>query len=580
MPNGRSAPSRPACTRHLGRSVPTNVEHLSLSDAVQKHVRPGDAIQIYYGHSRWTAAAREICRQFWGTDPGFELQFLSLGNLATLFFHGRLLRRCVTTFVGNGFPAGGPNPIYTRACQSGEVELEHWSILTFQQRIEAAARGLPALVTGSLHGTSMAENAAFESVATRFGTVGLVAPLIPDIALIHAPVADVDGNVAMTGPMMEGLWAGWAARRGALVTVDRVVDNLSPFANLVRLPAHRVLAVVEAPFGAHPGGVFAPGLPVESYGEDIPFWNEIAKASKGDFDAWARRWCLDVPTQEEYLRRLGSDRMTWLKGRSDPESWRGDDEAHPVDEAAPVTPQEIVAAISARELAARVLALDADALLAGAGISNLAAWVAAESAQRQGSRVRLTAEMGMWDYAPTPADPYIFNHRSFPGARMLNDCSSILGLVVSGPNTRTVGALSGAEIDRHGNINSTRIPGASFVLGSGGAADVAAHADECIISVVAHPRRLVDRCSYITSPGDRVSAVCTDLGILRKRPDGELHLAAVIDGDEPLRDRVIRMKNACGWSLSVDRDLEEIPAPTLAEIVAFRHFDRERILLS
>jgi hypothetical protein len=194
--------------------------------------------------------------------------------------------------------------------------------------------------------------------------------------------------------------------------------------------------------------------------------------------------------------------------------------------------------------------------------------------------VRLTAEMGMWGYTPTPADPYIFNHRSFPSAHLLADCSTVLGLVVSGPGTRTVGALSGAEIDRRGNINSTEIPGASFVLGSGGAADVAARADECVVSVVAHPRRLVERCAYVTSPGERVVAVCTDLGILRKRADGELHLAAVVGGDEPLDARVERMKAACGWDLAVDRNLAEVPEPTMSEILALRYFDRERILLT
>ena len=556
------------------------MEHLNLADAVERHIQPGDAIQIFYGHSRWSALAREVCRQFWGRDPGFELQFLSLGNLATLFFHGRLLRRCVTTFVGNGFPTSGPNRIYTEAFKRGEVEFEHWSILTFQQRIEAAARGLPALVTASLQGSDIASNDGFQLVDTRFGPVGLVAPLVPDVALIHAPVADVDGNVAMTGPMMEGLWAGWAARRGALVTVDRVVGSLAGLGGAVRLPAHRVLAVVEAPFGAHPGGVFAPGLSVRGYGEDIPFWNSIATASKGDYDAWAREWCLEVDTHDEYLRRLGDDRLDWLRGRSDPESWRDDDQAHPLDEKAPVTPQEIVAAISARELATRVLSTRADALLAGAGISNLAAWVAAGEARRHGSSVRLTAEMGMWGYSPTPADPYIFNHRSFPGAQMLNDCSSILGLVLSGPGTKTVGALSGAEIDRRGNINSTRIPGASFVLGSGGAADVAAGADECVVSVVAHPRKLVDRCAYVTSPGERVTAVCTDLGVLRKREDGELGLAEVVAGPGQLEERVQQMRDACGWDLEVFRDVREIPAPSPKEITDLRFFDRERILLT
>jgi acyl CoA:acetate/3-ketoacid CoA transferase beta subunit len=143
-----------------------------------------------------------------------------------------------------------------------------------------------------------------------------------------------------------------------------------------------------------------------------------------------------------------------------------------------------------------------------------------------------------------------------------------------------VGALSGAEIDRNGNINSTRIPGASFVLGSGGAADVAARADECVVSVVASPRRLVENCAYVTSPGERVAAVCTNLGILRKREDGELHLSAVVDGEGPLAERVTRMKDACGWDLQVARDVEELPAPSMKEVMALRFFDRERILLT
>jgi len=426
----------------------------------------------------------------------------------------------------------------------------------------------------------MADNAGFQQISTKFGDVNLVAPLFPDVALVHAPVADVRGNIAMTGPMMEGVWAGWAARRGAIVTVDRVVEDLSPFGNLVRLPAHRVLAVVEAPFGAHPGGVFVRDLPVEGYGEDIPFFNDVAVASKGDYDKWAREWCLDIADQETYLHRLGADRLQSLRARTDPMSWQADAQASPVNEEAPVTPQERVAAIAARELADRIEATNADALLAGAGIANLAAWVAVADARQKGSSVRLTAEMGMWGYSPTPADPYTFNHRLFPGAEMLNDCSQVLGMIVSGPGTRTIGALGAAEVDRTGNLNSSDIPNSSFLAGSGGGSDVAAGADECVVAIVADPRRLVERCSYVTSPGRAVQTVCTDLGILRKRGDGSLHLASVVGGDEPKTVRVKRMMDSCGWDLDVDRDVGETPAPTPKEIIALRVYDPERIFLS
>ena len=111
---------------------------------------------------------------------------------------------------------------------------------------------------------------------------------------------------------------------------EAVVDDLTPWSHLVRIPAHRVLAVVKTPLGAHPGGVFVGSLPVQGYGEDIAFWTEARAACRGDFDAWARKWCLDVPTQDAYLARLGADRQAWLRARTDRESWRDDQEAHPV----------------------------------------------------------------------------------------------------------------------------------------------------------------------------------------------------------------------------------------------------------
>jgi acyl CoA:acetate/3-ketoacid CoA transferase alpha subunit len=554
------------------------MDHLNLEDAIASHVRPGDAINILYGHTRWTASAREVCRQFWGTDPGFEVQYVSLGNLGTVFVQGKLVRKFVTAYAGEGFPTGGPNPIYAAALRGGDVEFEHWSILTFQQRLEAAARGLPALVTGSLADTSMSTNAGYARVDTPFGDVALVAPLIPDVALLHAPIADAAGNVAMVAPNMEGPWAAWAARRGSIVTVDRVVDDLHEYGNAVSIPGHRVLAIVEAPFGAHPGGSFARGLPTPSYGEDIPFWNEIHHATRRDFGAWVREWVLDVDTHDRYLAKLGPERLEWLRGRAEPTSWQADDDAHPVDEGTPVTPQEVCAVVTARELADRVLASGADAILAGAGVSNLAAWAGAALAREQGSQVRLAAEMGMWGYTPTPADPYIFNHRVFPRAEMLNDCSWILGTVVGGPGTTTIGCMSGAQIDRFGNINSTDIPGAPFVAGSGGGADVSGRCDETVVAVVASPRRLVLDCAYVTSPGHSVSSLCTDRGVLRKR-DGELQLAAVVSGPGPLESRVRAAVDACGWDLRVDRGVGEVPEPTMPEVMTLRNWDRERILL-
>src|ERR1700685_4305795 len=96
-----------------GASI-TDLEH-----AIADHVRPGDVVHVMLGHSRWTAGARELARQFEGKDPGFTLVMTSLGALGALFFQGGLVKKVVTTYSGNSFPTYNPNPIFKRAYESG-----------------------------------------------------------------------------------------------------------------------------------------------------------------------------------------------------------------------------------------------------------------------------------------------------------------------------------------------------------------------------------------------------------------------------------------------------------------------------
>ena len=560
----------------------------SLADAIERHVVPGDTVHVMLGHSRWTAAARELARQHWGGDPGFTLVMASLGALSALFFEGGMLRHVVTAYSGDSFPTYTPNPIFRRAYESGEVTVEHWSFLTLTQRLEAAARGLPAMVTGSLAGSSMAANPDYARVVSPFaeengaaapGTVGLVAPLRPDVALLHAAVADRHGNLALSEPLLEGVWGAWAAKRGVVATVERVVDTLDGLGHRVRIPAHRVLAVVETPYGAHPGGCYAPGLPADSYGEDVPFWVEAAQAARSDFGAFARTYALDPVDHAAYLATLGPDRLAWLSGRSDPSSWKQDAEANPVPVDEPISRWERAAGLAVREVERTVDAVGADAVLAGAGVANLAAWVAVARTRASGRTVYLTAELGLWGYEPTPADPYIFNHRVFPGTPYLSDASTVLGMVVGGPGTTVVACLGAAEVDRHGNLNSTELAGGRFLVGSGGGNDVASRAAACVVVTLARPERLPAEAAYVTSPGERVTSVVTDRGVLR-RLDGVLRVAAVPSGERPLADRVRDLVGSCGWDPEVAATVEELPAVSEREVLALREYDRQRLFLS
>jgi acyl CoA:acetate/3-ketoacid CoA transferase alpha subunit/acyl CoA:acetate/3-ketoacid CoA transferase beta subunit len=546
----------------------------TIEAAVREHVRAGDSLHLVVGHSRWSAAAREVIRQWWDRDPGFELVMLSLSSLGAAFFRGGLVRRVVTGYSGDTFPNFTPNPWFQRGYTSGEIEVEHWSFLAFAQRLEAAARGLPAIATRSIAGSSMAGNDGFAEVDSPFGPVGLLAPLRSDVAILHAPVADRDGNVAVAAPLLEGVWGALAARRGAIITVERIVDDLRPWSTHVRIPAHRVLAVCEVPMGAHPGGLFARDLPVDGYGEDYDWWIEARAATRrDDYDDWLRHWILEPATHEEYLARVGEDRAAALRAKADPAVHAAQMAEASPDLDAPPNAWETAATFAARHLAERVHVLDAHAVLAGAGVANLAAWLGVQQARAQGNGVQLTAEIGMWGYEPMLGDPFVLNHGSFPTATMLGDAAMVLGALVGGAGTRTIGCLGGAQIDRHGNINSTLIPDGPFLVGSGGGNDVASVATENVVVATLTPARTPAACGYVTSPGHAVRALVTDLGRFEKLDGEELVLTAVPEGADPLADRVARAVAACGWDLQVAPTVAELPAPAAAEIAALRGWD-------
>jgi acyl CoA:acetate/3-ketoacid CoA transferase beta subunit len=270
---------------------------------------------------------------------------------------------------------------------------------------------------------------------------------------------------------------------------------------------------------------------------------------------------LAVDSQEAWLDRLGGERVASLRARADVDSWQADEAAFPPDLDAPTNGWERAAVFGARYLADRIAAIDADAVLAGAGVANLSAWLGVAMARACGSEVTLTAEIGLWGYEPVPADPFVLNHRNFPSATMLADAGTVLGSLVGGAGTTTIGCLGGAQIDRAGNINSTLVPGGAFLVGSGGGNDVASVAAECVVVATLNP------------PGRVVRALVTDLGLLEKVNDDELILTAVPAGPEPIDERIERARGACGWDLRVSDDMCELPAPGPDEVAALRKWD-------
>jgi glutaconate CoA-transferase subunit B len=148
-----------------------------------------------------------------------------------------------------------------------------------------------------------------------------------------------------------------------------------------------------------------------------------------------------------------------------------------------------------------------------------------------------------------------------------------------------VGFLGAAQLDRHGNINTTvigdyqrpkvRLPG------SGGACEIAINAREVFILMRQSSRSFVERIDFRTSPGNLggaasraakgwqgkgPSVVVTDLGSYDFDPEtGEMRLVAVHPGVS-----VDDVRAATGWDLRVAGDLATTPEPTGEELRLIR----------
>ena len=547
----------------------------SLRDAVAEGVKPGDALHLGMTHTRGSAAVWEVLRQFHGRDPGFALLGVQVSSGYAPLVHAGLARAIVTSWAGDSYYTPGPNPVYQRAWKDG-VDFQHWSILTFAQRLAAGARGLAWTTTRSLAGSSMEADNAADVERLKDGTLAIRA-LVPDVSILHAPAADSQGNVLVSPPLMENLSGALAARRGAIVTVDKIVDAdvVRDHAHLTRVPASAVRAVVEAPLGGHPGGLRPAGIPgVEAYGEDYEFWVDIRRVSRDPaaMDAWIKEWILEPETHDRYIDKLGAGRIALLHRRAQPESWREELDALLPEVALDDPPNAIETAIVAasRTLKDRARNVHATAMLAGAGMANLAAWLAAYDLVEEGHRVDLVAEMGLVGYWPRPGEPMLFNQRNFPTCTMLADIDTTLAIIIGGGNARSVGSLGAAQVDKHGNINSTLIPGETLLMGSGGANDVATCATESVVVVAQDKARMLEKVPYVTAPGDRVTRLVSTLGVYEK-DQGEFVLMGVYDSNVVEAARECR--DRCGWDLRVARDVSTLDPPTTEEVRTLRVMD-------
>ncbi|HEY8643536.1 MAG TPA: CoA-transferase [Candidatus Dormibacteraeota bacterium] len=243
------------------------------------------------------------------------------------------------------------------------------------------------------------------------------------------------------------------------------------------------------------------------------------------------------------------------------------------------TPQELMVSVAAREIG------DGDLVFVGMRLPVLAYGVARNT---HAPNARALFELGLM--RDRPAEAFLGTMGDPPnvvGALWATRMSNVMALMAQG--LADLGFIGGAEVDRHGNLNTSYIgdPARPAVKlpGSGGGADIAILSRRWVTLMNHEKRRLVERVSYVTSPGHGdgspgwrarhgllgggPAAIVTTMAVFRFLPGGsEAELASVHPGHT-----VEEVRAQTGWEVKVAAGCGETAAPGEAELEQIRRLD-------
>ncbi len=256
-----------------------------LGEAIAAHVHDGDTVALEgFTHLIPFAAAHEIARQ--------GRRHLTIVRMTPDLIYDQLIGLGVADELV--FSYGG-NPGVGSLHRLRDAVEKHWPHrLTVHEHSHAGlanayvagAARLPFAVLRGYRGTDLEEQRAIISRVTCPFTgeeLAAVKAVNPDVAVIHAQMADRDGNVMLWGITGVQREAVLAAKR-AIVTVEEVVDEFPERTGAVVLPNWVLSAVCVVPGGAWPS--YAAGYSVRD-NDFYQQWDAVSR-DRNAFLAWAR----------------------------------------------------------------------------------------------------------------------------------------------------------------------------------------------------------------------------------------------------------------------------------------------------
>jgi glutaconate CoA-transferase subunit A len=297
--------------REFNRQKPKGLvsKLMSEKEAVSRFIQDGDYIGTeLYGSVRGPMSlTREIVRQ--GKK---NLRLAGQGVLeADLLLAASLIKMLDITYIG--LEVYGISHCLRREVESGRVEkCVEWSNAALAWRFKAAAMGIPFIPVRSMLGTDTLKYSAAKVVKCPFtgDTLCLLPALILDVGLIHVHRADIYGNAQLDG--ISGFSAELArASKRLIISTEEIVPTevIRKQPDRTSIPYYLVDAVVEAPFGSHPGEMY---YLYQRDEELIKQWVEASKEPETTQN-FLEEYIYGVQDHEAYLDRVGWERLTGLK---------------------------------------------------------------------------------------------------------------------------------------------------------------------------------------------------------------------------------------------------------------------------
>lgn len=274
----------------------------SVEEAVKTFVLDGDYLAIGgFGHVRVpTAILYEIVRQ--------RKRNLGLAGHTSIYDSDILassgcVDRCDISYV-IGYEIRGLSGSARRAFENKSIRKVDWSNSALAWRFWAASAGLSFVPARNLLGTDTFKHSAARTVVCPFTGKKFAAlpALYPDVGIIHVHRADFHGNCQIDGILVSDPFLARASKK-VIITTENLVSTeeirQDPQATII--PYWCVDAVVEVPYGSHPGNM--PG----EYWFDEEFFRmhlDRAKTEEGSrqfFD----EYIYGVSDFEEYLDKIG-----------------------------------------------------------------------------------------------------------------------------------------------------------------------------------------------------------------------------------------------------------------------------------